>query len=62
MIAFRKLVQENWCGGFQKILKGDIPFPNKADHGFGFSKDAMNLIVNLLNRDKTKRLGAKKDS
>ena len=47
---------------FQKILKGEIPFPNKADHGFGFSKDAMNLIVNLLNRDKTKRLGAKKDS
>lgn len=46
---------------FQKILKDDILWPDVKVHGFGFSKEATDLIKQLLNRDRTKRLGAGKN-
>lgn len=42
---------------FQKIQKGDILWPNAKEHGFQFSKEAVDLITKLLHRDRTKRLG-----
>lgn len=47
---------------FQNIQRGEIQWPDEKEHGFKFSKDAIDLIKQLLNRDKTKRLGAKNDS
>jgi serine/threonine protein kinase len=45
---------------FQNIKKADILWPNKKEHGFSLSKEAQDLISRLLNRDRTKRLGAVK--
>ena len=46
---------------FNNIQSGEIPWPNKKDHGFSFSKEAADLIKLLLEKDKHKRLGAKND-
>lgn len=43
---------------FVNIKQGEICWPNKKEHGFQFSKDAVDLISKLLDRDKTSRLGA----
>lgn len=47
---------------FNNIRHGKILWPNKKEHGFSFSKEAMDLINQLLIRDKSKRLGAQGDS
>ena len=44
---------------FQNIQKANIIFPNKKDNGFEFSKNVKDLIMQLLQRDKNTRLGAK---
>lgn len=43
---------------FNNIRYGKILWPNKKEHGFSFSKEATDLITQLLIRDKSKRLGA----
>ena len=47
---------------FNNIQRGEIQWPVEKEHGFKFSKDAIDLIKQLLNRNKSKRLGAKNDS
>ena len=47
---------------FNNIQKGEILWPSQKEHGFHFSKEATDLIKQLLTRDRTKRLGAKNDS
>jgi len=44
---------------FNNIQKGDIFWPDQKEHGFSFSKEATDVIKRLLERDRTKRLGAK---
>ena len=47
---------------FSMIQRGEILWPNQKEHGFHFSKEATDLIKQLLRHDRTKRLGAKNDS
>lgn len=47
---------------FNNILKGQIQWPDKKQNGFSFSKEAQDLIQQLLQRDKDKRIGAKNDA
>jgi len=44
---------------FYKIQHAELPWPDKAKNGFGFSPDATDIITKLLVKDKSKRLGAK---
>jgi len=37
-------------------------WPDKRENGFQFSKDAVDLIRQLLNRDPAKRIGTKNDA
>lgn len=47
---------------FQNIRSSEILWPNKKEHGFSLSKEAIDLISQLLNRDRYKRLGANGDA
>ena len=42
---------------FYKIQHAELPWPDKAKNGFGFSPDATDIITKLLVKDKSKRLG-----
>ena len=45
-----------------RIMKGSLRFPNSSQYGINYSKGFTQIVRALLERDVTKRLGAKDDA
>ncbi len=46
---------------YELVQKGKIKWPTKEKHGFTVNEEAQDVILKLLDKDKTKRLGREKD-
>lgn len=46
---------------FRKLKRNNPKYPDQEIHGFSISETAQDLINKLLEKDMTKRLGAKQD-
>ena len=46
---------------YKKIMKGKLMFPSRTKYKIAYSDEIMDLVVSLLERDKTKRLGSEND-
>lgn len=47
---------------YKKIESGKIMFPSRQKYRIAYSDNIMDLIVKLLERDVTKRLGSQNDA
>ena len=47
---------------FNNIINMQIIWPDMKENNFQFSKDAIDVIEKLLNRDPSKRLGSQNDA